>query len=100
LSESSENARVGVRELRQNLSVYLRRVEKGEILDVTEHGHLVARMTPAPGSEVPILDRMIAEGRASAAIRSFERLPDPIEISADGRSLSETLLEMRDEDGR
>jgi prevent-host-death family protein len=30
--------RVGVRELRQNLSVYLRRVARGESLEVTERG--------------------------------------------------------------
>jgi len=30
-------ARVGVRELRQNLSVYLERVKQGETLEVTEH---------------------------------------------------------------
>jgi prevent-host-death family protein len=33
-----EERRVGVRELRQNLSKYLRRVERGERLEVTEHG--------------------------------------------------------------
>ena len=38
---------VGVRELRQNLSRYLERVKAGEALDVTEHGRLVARLSPA-----------------------------------------------------
>ena len=35
--------RVGVRELRQNLSVYLRRVGAGQTLEVTERGRPVAR---------------------------------------------------------
>lgn len=35
---------VGVRELRQNLSVYLRRVAEGETLEVTERGRPVARL--------------------------------------------------------
>ena len=100
MSESDQNARVGVRELRQNLSVYLRRVENGETLDVTEHGHLVARMTPALGSEMPILDRMIAEGRATAALRPYDELPDPIHLPAGSPSLSTTLMEMREEDAR
>ena len=39
-------ASVGVRELRQNLSRYLERVKAGEALDVTEHGRLVARLSP------------------------------------------------------
>jgi hypothetical protein len=34
--------RVGVRELRQNLSVYLRRVLKGESFEVTDRGRTVA----------------------------------------------------------
>lgn len=40
-------ARVGVRELRQNLSKYLDRVKEGESLEVTEHGREVARLVPA-----------------------------------------------------
>ena len=40
-------ARVGVRELRQNLSKYLDRVKGGEDLVVTEHGREVARLVPA-----------------------------------------------------
>src|SRR5919204_2165862 len=38
--------RVGVRELRQNLSVYLRRVRRGESLEVTDRGHPVAVLQP------------------------------------------------------
>jgi prevent-host-death family protein len=38
--------RVGVRELRQNLSVYLRRVRRGETLEVTERGQPVAILQP------------------------------------------------------
>ncbi len=41
---------VGVRELRQNLSRYLRRVKAGEPLAVTERGRVVARLVPSgPG---------------------------------------------------
>ena len=43
MSDRATNPRVGVRELRQNLSVYLDRVKDGETLEVTEHGHPVAR---------------------------------------------------------
>ncbi|HEY4277451.1 MAG TPA: type II toxin-antitoxin system prevent-host-death family antitoxin [Conexibacter sp.] len=45
-------ATVGVRELRQNLSRYLERVKEGASLDVTEHGRVVARLSPA-GEKVP-----------------------------------------------
>jgi len=38
---------VGVRELRQNLSRYLERVKRGEGLEVTERGRVVAKLVPS-----------------------------------------------------
>lgn len=43
-------ARVGIRELRQNLSRYIERVKAGEGLVVTERGREVARMIPSGAS--------------------------------------------------
>jgi prevent-host-death family protein len=91
-------AQVGVRELRQNLSVYLRRVKAGETLEVTERGQTVARLTPQPPETLSPLQRLIAEGRATAPTRSHKNLPPPIKI--DGVSVSEILQQMRDEDDR
>jgi prevent-host-death family protein len=54
--------RVGIRELRQNLSVYIRRVLKGDSFEVTEHGHPVALLAPLPDRASP-LARLIREGR-------------------------------------
>ena len=56
---------MGVRELRQNLSKYLRRVEEGERLEVTEHGRPVAVLAPLPAAD-RALTRLIASGRVSA----------------------------------
>ncbi len=91
-------ARVGVRELRQNLSVYLRRVKDGETLEVTERGEPVARLAPPAQTRVSIIDQMIADGRVTPAKRSHKLLPPPPKIP--GRPLSEILREMRDEDER
>ncbi len=99
MSEAGDRpARVGVRELRQNLSVYLDRVKAGETLEVTEHGHPVARLTPKPAERVSILDQMIADGRATPATTDHRTTPPPPRIP--GRPLSEILQEMRDEDDR
>ncbi len=92
-------ARVGVRELRQNLSVYLDRVKAGETLEVTEHGQPVARLTPNPLERLSILDQMIADGRATPAKGDHRLLPPPPKIPG-ARPLSEILQEMRDEDER
>ena len=98
MSEGGTHARVGVRELRQNLSVYLRRVEQGETLDVTEHGRLVARLAPAPAPETSNLDRLIAEGRATPASRPIDALPEPIELTPGAPSLSDALSGMREDE--
>lgn len=92
MSEGPARARVGVRELRQNLSVYLRRVEEGESLDVTEHGRVVARLGPAPVAQASALDRLAAEGRATPPTRALADLPDPVP-SAGGAT--QALLEIR-----
>jgi prevent-host-death family protein len=68
--------RVGVRELRQNLSVYLRRVKDGESLEVTEHGHPVAVLHPLQPSDDP-LERLRAQGRLRPAVGSFKDIPLP-----------------------
>jgi prevent-host-death family protein len=65
-------AHVGVRELRQNLSVYLARVIAGEVLEVTDRGHAVAVLAPIAAGE-SIVDRLQREGRLIAA--STDLLP-------------------------
>lgn len=86
--------RVGVRELRQNLSVYLRRVLRGEVFEVTDRGRPVAVLAPLP-EPATALDRLIASGRARAAEGSLaEVLPPEGRISD---RLSRALEEERAE---
>jgi prevent-host-death family protein len=56
--------RVGVRELRQNLSRYLVEVKAGESFVVTERGREVARLTPSGPADSPIA-RLVAERGAT-----------------------------------
>jgi prevent-host-death family protein len=39
--------RVGIRELSHHTSQYLARVKKGDVLEVTERGHVIATIVPA-----------------------------------------------------
>jgi prevent-host-death family protein len=57
------SSQVGVRELRQNLSKYLRRVASGERLEVTERGMPVAVLAPLSESS-SALQRLVSSGRA------------------------------------
>jgi len=91
-------ARVGVRELRQNLSVYLERVIAGERLEVTDRGNPVAMLIPIrPGTT--LVERLVAEGRATAARIRPEDVP-PLQgaVASDlGERLQRALQELRED---
>lgn len=90
---------VGIRELRQNLSVYLRRVVTGEALRITEHGRPVALLAPLASGDHPLAD-LVAAGKVTPAQARLEQLPPPLVIAPDAPTLSEILQQMRDEDDR
>ena len=91
---ATRHDRVGVRELRQNLSVYLRRVEKGEALEVTDRGKPVAMLVPLPDDDDPLAP-LIASGRIIPAKSRIEDIlpvrdkPDPKLSRAIRRALEE-----------
>jgi prevent-host-death family protein len=87
--------RVGVRELRQNLSVYLRRVKLGQSLEVTERGRVVARLEPivVDDDQITRLERAGKVLRRSTGDLSKIR---PLQLDL-GRPLSAILEEMRED---
>ena len=68
---------VGIRELKNSLSKYLRYVRAGERVEVTDRGEVVGVIVPASRA-VPVyasrLDQLIAEGKVKPA----ERGGDPL----------------------
>jgi prevent-host-death family protein len=84
---------VGVGELRQNLSRYLRWVERGERLVVTDRNRPVAELGPPPSAAA--LDRLIAEGRVARPRR--RGLPEPLRLDGDPNALSRALDDIRGE---
>lgn len=90
--------RVGVRELRQNLSVYLARVVAGESLEVTDRGQAVAMLVPLrPGAT--LADRLVASGRAIPArhdLLAYKRLPGKIPKDLGARA-QKALQELRED---
>jgi prevent-host-death family protein len=88
---------VGIRELRQNLSVYVKRVrEEGRAYEVTERGEPVARLTPLSNRPPSTYERMVAEGRITPATGDLLALkPLPAQK---GKQLSDVLREMREEE--
>jgi len=97
-AEKLRATRVGVRELRQNLSVYLKHVrEEGRAYEVTERGEPVAHLTPLPDRPTSTYERLLAEGRITPAKRPWDEMPKPLP-PIPGKQLSEVLREMRDEE--
>ncbi|MBA2554135.1 MAG: type II toxin-antitoxin system Phd/YefM family antitoxin [Geodermatophilaceae bacterium] len=91
--------RVGVREIRQNISVYLRRVEQGETFTVTDHGRPVALLSPLPPADDPRA-ALVAAGKLTPAVGRLADLPPPLPAIPGQPMLSEILAEMRAEDDR
>jgi len=83
---------VGVRELRRELSEYLRRVEQGASFAVTSRGRAVALLGPSPENRDPI--RWLCLERHAIPAR-IERLDvEPLELPG-GPPLSDALDEVR-----
>jgi prevent-host-death family protein len=67
---------VGIRELRDNLSRYLDRVEEGEEVVVTDRGRAIARLLPMDGERT--IDRLVARGLVTPATRRRRARPKPL----------------------
>jgi prevent-host-death family protein len=91
---SRANRQVGIRELRQNLTVHLRRVRAGHTLEVTDRGKPVALLVPLPADD-SALSRLIASGRATAPVGDLCDLPP---LRRRGKPLSKLLEELREEE--
>ncbi|WP_219414980.1 type II toxin-antitoxin system Phd/YefM family antitoxin [Pseudonocardia nigra] len=61
---------VGVRELRERLSSFLDRVQRGEQIEVTERGRPVAMLVPLPESRA-VLAELVATGKVTPADRRW-----------------------------
>jgi prevent-host-death family protein len=85
---------VGVAQLRQNLSVYLRKIAEGERFVVTDRNRPVAMLGPVPSTENR-LDQLIAEGKVKAPKRRGPLLK-PLEYHGDDpEPLTRALEEVR-----
>lgn len=83
---------VGVRDLRDNVSAVLKRVAGGEPIEITDHGHPIARIVPLRYRN--IVDQMVAEGRATPAEGDLLE-EGPLPIPPGAPSMSEALAELR-----
>jgi len=86
---------IGVRELRQNASKVLDLVKDGAIIEITEHGVPVARLTPIKRS---LYEEYLESGLIKPALNpNWRPTKHPVKIKG-GKTSTEVLLEMRAEE--
>ena len=91
---------VGVRDIRQNISVFLRRVKAGEAFTVTEHGLPVALLVPVPADSDDRLADLVAAGHVLAAPDRGGGLPPRAGTPLGRPSATQALLDERRADER
>lgn len=85
---------IGIRELRQHASQYLRQVQQGETIEITDRGQPVALLTPVPaGSQ---LEELAARGQATRPTDDLLALDPLASAAAEGGTPSEVLAAMRE----
>ncbi|MDO8681271.1 MAG: type II toxin-antitoxin system prevent-host-death family antitoxin [Acidobacteriota bacterium] len=71
---------VGIRELKNNLSQYVRRIEKGEKFAITAHGRVVAELGPAGRGRrrkaTSRYEELVAAGVIRPALEEGDPIPD------------------------
>lgn len=82
-----------MRELRQNASQWLQRVQGGESFEITDRGRPVALLIPRP--QEGIVERLIATGQMRQGIGTLSDLDAPLPAKDGDQSLSSILAEMR-----
>ena len=92
-----EAEKIGIRELRQHASRYVAMAKAGMRVPVTDRGKLVAYLVPAESGGT-FLDRMRAAGQVRPAIGNLLDMMPPPPTPPGAKTLTETLLEMRDEE--
>jgi prevent-host-death family protein len=88
---------IGIRELKDHLSRYIRRIEGGERIAITAHGRVVAELVP-PGSRTLGTPSRFDELVASGVIRPPLEAGDPTEGWPDIRLRAGTAAALIDAD--
>lgn len=86
--------KIGVREIRQDASIILARVEEGESFIITNRGVPVARLMPIDVGDSALIEEMIANGDITESDGNLWDLPLPT-FKVKGKSATQQLIEER-----
>jgi prevent-host-death family protein len=85
--------KIGIRELRQQASRFLRDVERGETFEVTDRGRPVALLVPVRNGDR--IESLLASGRLVEAAGDLLELGEPLEPARGALLPSEALARAR-----
>jgi prevent-host-death family protein len=91
-------AATGIRELKDNLSRYIRRIEAGERIAITAHGRVVAELVPPGAAAKSSVSSRFEALVAAGVIRPPLESGDPTEDWPDIRLPPGTAAELIDAD--
>jgi prevent-host-death family protein len=86
--------RIGIRQLRQHASAYLRLVRAGETVEIVERGRPVALWVPIPARDG--IERLELEARLGEAVGDLLDLGPPLAPAAGAPLPGETLADARE----
>jgi prevent-host-death family protein len=88
----------GIRELKNNLSHYVRRIEAGERIAITAHGRIVAELVPAGATSGAGRRSRFDELVAAGVIRPAHEAGVPLDAWPDIRLPPGTAAQLIDDD--
>ena len=93
--------KVGLRELKNRLGVYIAKVRAGETVVITDRGQVVAELKPPATTNNPVLDEMVRKGeiRLGKPIRDrkalYAPMPGPVLKGGTSQEILDALREER-----
>jgi len=88
--------RIGIRELRQNATAYIRLVQAGAHVEITNRGQAVALLVPI--ASVGLLEELEARGRLTPDGGDVLELGPPLPSVRGAPTASQTLARSRDDE--
>ncbi len=86
---------VGIRDLKENLSAYLRKVRGGQVITITDHGKEVGRILPIADDLDGQIEHLLRAGVIKWNGKKLGPSSSPL-VNTGDRLASDLLLEMRE----
>ena len=90
-----EQTKVGIRELKENLSKYMAKVKSGQSIEITDHGKPVGRIIPEGQSLEERVEALVQAGVIAWDGRKLKRIKPPA-VNKSNKLVSDIVIEMRE----